>query len=271
MKSVFRRCLFVCIGVWSATLHAESEGMTCDRLVATGNPDYPPYLWRSASDENALVGANQWLLEEIGQRLGIPIEVVYTGSWSRAQEEVRAGRVDMIAGAFLTTARLDYMDYIHPPFYTTRSLVWTRRDNPVRYQNWSDLAGQQGITLINNSFGQQFDSYARNELSIDSVANLDQAMRMLAQGRVDYLLYEEFPAEAYAERLGLSEQLRSMEPPISEEQLYLTLSHRSPCNTGALRGQLARVLSEVIADDTAQQALARGLAQWQLRQQQTDN
>ena len=265
MKGVLGQFLLFGLVLWSALAQAEPESVasSCDRLVATGNPDYPPYLWRSPQHENALVGANQLLLEEVGQRLGIPIQVVYTGSWSRAQEEVRAGRVDLIAGAFLTNSRLEYMDYIHPAFYTTRSLVWTRQDQSLAYQDWADLGQWQGISLINNSLGQDFDNYARDHLSIDSVATLDQAMRMLVQGRVDYLLYEEFPAAAYAERLGFAGDLRSLEPPISQEQLFLTLSHRSPCNSGALRGRLARILTEVIEDGTAQRLLTAGLADWQ--------
>lgn len=270
MKAVLRRLLLSWVLLGAATAQAESVATGCDRLVATGNPDYPPYLWRSQQQANALVGANQLLLEEVGKRLGVSIEVVYSGSWSRAQEEVRAGRVDLIAGAFLTSQRLDYMDYIHPAFYTTRSMVWARRDQSLNYQDWADLKQWQGISLISNSFGQQFDSYARDQLNIDSVATLDQAMRMLVQGRVDYLLYEEFPAAAYAERLGFSAQLRSLEPPVSQEQLFLTLSHRSSCNTGALRGQLTRILTEVVEDGTAQRLLSAGLADWQRQHSPAD-
>ncbi|WP_108125634.1 substrate-binding periplasmic protein [Saccharospirillum mangrovi] len=271
MKPVLGRwfCL-VGLVLLGATLRAESNGLGCEHLVATGNPDYPPYLWRPEPNSPVLVGANQLLLDEISRRLGIPIDVVYTGSWSRAQEEVRAGRVDLIAGAFLTRQRLEYMDYLYPAFFTTRSLVWTRQDQPLAYQKWEDLANWQGITLINNSFGQEFDRYANDHLTLDSVASLDQAMRMLAQGRVDYLLYEEFPAEAYAKRLGLGDQLRSLEPPISQELLYLTLSHRSPCNNGELRGRLSQILTDMLVDGSAQHALAQGLSDWQRSQSQAD-
>lgn len=269
MKSCLGRCLcLVGLMMFGAALRAESTDLECDRLVATGNPDYPPYLWRPDQNSAALVGANQLLLDQVSQRLGIPIEVVYTGSWSRAQEEVRAGRVDLIAGAFLNRQRLEYMDYLYPAFFTTRSLVWTRQDQPLPYQQWDDLTPWQGITLINNSFGQEFDRYANDHLTLDSVATLEQAMRMLAQGRVDYLLYEEFPAAAYAERLGLGDQLRSLEPPISQELLYLTLSHRSPCNSGELRGRLAQILTDMLVDGSAQQALAQGLSDWQQSQSQ---
>ena len=30
----------------------------CERLVATGNPEYPPYLWRDPQNPKQLIGAN---------------------------------------------------------------------------------------------------------------------------------------------------------------------------------------------------------------------
>src|SRR5690606_29052947 len=96
----------------------------CERLVATGNPEYPPYLWRDPQSPQYLIGANADLLTLIGEGLGLKIEILYTGPWSRAQDEVRTGRVDLLAGAFLTLPRLEYMDYVHPAFFNTPSVVW---------------------------------------------------------------------------------------------------------------------------------------------------
>ena len=40
---------------------------------------------------------------------------------------------------------------------------------------WPDLAGLQGVTVINNSFGEEFDRYAKDKLKLNQVASLDQA------------------------------------------------------------------------------------------------
>src|SRR5690606_18734986 len=133
----------------------------CERLVATGNPEYPPYLWRDPQNPQQLIGANADLLKRIAKELGVQVDVIYTGPWSRAQEEVRNGRVDLIAGAFLTLKRLEVMDYVHPAFYHTPSMVWVRRGHAFPYNGWDDLRGRKGGTLVNNSFGQQFDAFAK--------------------------------------------------------------------------------------------------------------
>ena len=142
----------------------------CPLLVASGNPQYPPYLWRDPADEQKLVGANADLMQLLAKELGVAIDVKYGGSWARVQEEARLGRIDLVAGAFFTVPRLEYMDYVHPAFKETRTVIWTRADTKLPYRKWSDLVGLQGVTVINNSFGEEFDRYARESLKIATVS-----------------------------------------------------------------------------------------------------
>lgn len=261
-----------CIG-WAAYSVAQvpEVDQSCDRLTATGNPEYPPYLWQSPEEPGRLVGANALIFDEISERLGVPIDLIFVGPWSRSQEEVRAGRVDLMAGAFLTLPRLEYMDYVYPAFLMTRSVVWTRRQTDLGYADRADLIPHRGSTVIHNSFGQAFDQYMAQNLRIEPVASLEQAFRMLAQSRVDYVLYEDYPGQAYANRLGLNQQLQSLEPPVSQEALYLGVSHRSACNTGQLRGRLAQIMLELEQEGFNHQALERGLMLWQEQNPQNSN
>lgn len=82
---------------------------------------YPPYLWRDPQDPKRLIGANADLLvARLGKELGVRIDVLYKKPWEKAQEEVTSGDADLLAGAYLTLARLGSMDYVHPPFYDQR-------------------------------------------------------------------------------------------------------------------------------------------------------
>lgn len=238
----------------------------CERLVATGNPEYPPYLWRDPQSPGHLIGANADLLTHIGEQLGVKIEIIYTGPWSRAQDEVRTGRVDLLAGAFLTLPRLDSMDYVHPAFFQTPSVVWVRKGQAFPYSGWDDLRGRTGGTLVNNSFGQQFDTFAKTNLSLENVPSLTQAFQKLLLGRTEYVLYERYPGMALADTLGMEDDLESLEPPISSEGLYLTLSHDSACNEPWLRGQLAKKMTELTAAGLPETLLQRNLERWKAQQ-----
>lgn len=240
----------------------QAEALLCSKLTATGNAEYPPYLWRESTDSTRLMGANALIFDEISKRLGVPIDLQYTGPWSRAQQEVRSGRIDLMAGAFLTVPRQQWMDYVYPAFLQTNSVVWVRKGKGFAFTRREDLIPHEGITVINNSFGQSFDAFAAQSLVVSMVPSLRQAFKMLNLERVDYLLYEQNPAQAYAALWGFAEEVEALQPPVSSEGLFLTISHQSSCNNGALRGKLARIVGEMHADGFMAQALEQGHALW---------
>ncbi|MGH8351933.1 MAG: substrate-binding periplasmic protein [Pseudomonas sp.] len=240
----------------------------CERLVATGNPEYPPYLWRDPQNPQQLIGANADLLKQIAKDLGLKVDVIYSGPWSRAQDEVRSGRVDLLVGAFLTVRRLESMDYIHPAFFATPSVVWVRKGQGFPYGGWNDLRGRTGGTLAKNSFGQPFDTFAKANLTLEEVPSLTQALQKLLLGRTDYVLYERYPAVAVADSLGMLSDIEALEPPFSSEGLYLTLSHNSACNEPWLRGQLAKKMTELAAAGLPETLLQRNLELWKTQQLQ---
>jgi polar amino acid transport system substrate-binding protein len=233
----------------------------CSRLVASGNPQYPPYLWRDPQDDARLIGANAELMQLLSQELQLPIDVRYVGPWARVQEEVRAGHVDLIAGAFWTLPRTEYMDYFQPPFQQTQSLIWVREGTKLDYRRWDDLIGLQGVTVINNSFGEDFDSFARKRLKMGQVASLEQAFLMLQRSRADYLIYEDAPGLAYLTRMNIG-GLRTLAPAVAHESLYLTMSHRSTCNSGEMRGRITRALAKLLRGDAMKALVQKNLSLW---------
>ncbi|RBO85010.1 substrate-binding periplasmic protein [Marinomonas aquiplantarum] len=251
-----------------SSLAAGSSFAACDELTATGNSEYPPFLWRDKQNAMQLQGVNRIIMDELSRRIQVPIRLQHVGPWSRAQSEVKAGRVDLMAGAFYTSNRADYMDYFTPVLLYTQSVVWQRKATPFPFQRKEDLQGRWGVTVINNSFGEQFDRYAKDNLNILTVASLAQALKMLAANRVDYVLYEKSPAQAYAGLLGLSQELEAVSPQISSEGLYLTLSKASACNTPGLRHRIAVALRDMSQEGFMEQALLDGAALWSLKNRQ---
>ncbi len=241
----------------------------CERLVATGNPEYPPYLWRDPQNPQQLIGANADLLKHLAKELDLVIDVIYTGSRSRAQDEVRTGRVDLLADAFLSLPSLENMDFVHPAFFFTPSVVWVRKGAEFPYASWADLHDRTGGTLESNSFGQQFDAYAKANLTLEGAPSLAQAFQKLLLGRSDYVLFERFPGLAQAVAQGVEEELLVLDPPISSDGLYLALSHNSACNDPWLRGQLAKKMTESVAAGLPETLLQHNLLRWKEQQVQS--
>lgn len=276
IKCLIRYCSrsltpFVCLvllglGTGSAVAATPSEAnigldTQCKVLKATGNPEYPPFLWVK-EDGVSLDGAVVKLLDKLSEKINVTIEPVYVGPWSRSQQEVRAGRVDLMAGAFYTSSRADYMSYFSPAMMFTKSSVWQANDARFPYSKWEDLVGRWGVTVINNSFGQSFDAYAKQKLNLLSVASVEQAFSMLDAGRADYVLYERSPGLAYIDNLEMTDQVVSVEPAISSEGLFLALSKNSACNTEALKQRINDALKEMVAEGVPKEALIGALSEW---------
>ena len=251
--------VFCCLCFWSG--HTAAQTPSCKSLVATGNPEYSPYLWRDPADDTRLIGANADLMQLLAKEIGVPIDVKYVGSWARVQELAKSGRIDLIAGAFFTLPRLEYMDYFHPAFRSTRTVVWTIAKDTFPYKAWSDLKGRKGLTVLNNSLGDSFDRYAKENLQFDEVPQLEQAFRMLAVGRAQYIVYEEDPGLALAAKLNYTGLKRSAAA-VSNEGLHLTLPHQSPCNTGELRGRIAKALHKLTKENVMKQLVDTNIQRW---------
>jgi len=258
VKSLSKLLILMVAMIGSTFSHAKE----CSVLTATGNSEYPPYLWRAGDGTKDLLGANRLIMDELSKRIGVEIQLQDVGSWARAQDMLRSGRIDLMAGAFYTIPRNQYMDYVYPAFLDTNSVVWRHKDSELKFTKRSDLIGRSGVTVINNSFGQEFDEYAKSNLNLQYVASLKQAFMMIKRSRAEYALYEHNPGLAYADLLGFSSELEALEPAISSEGLYLTVSHKSACNTGALRGRLTKAVRDMEADGFMDQALKSSLKDW---------
>lgn len=239
-----------------------AAGGVCERIVVTGNPQYPPILWVNPDDDKYLVGAAVELLEMALEGTGVKAEVLNVGPWSRAQEEVRSGRVDMLAGAFLTRERLGHMDYIYPPYAEVPSVIFVKSDEVFPYSGWDDLRDKTGSTLLNNSYGMAFDTFSRDHLRMEKVSSIEQSFQTLLRGRVDYVIYERYQGLAVAQQLGIENQLEILDGSVINEQLYYTLSHNSACNSPQLRALLAQNMQDLTNAGESRRLLEKYRAQW---------
>lgn len=248
--------LLLCLSLLSSQTSAQ-----CLVLNASSNAEYPPYLWRPDPNAPQLQGALALMLKSIGQSANLQIHSIYAGPWARVQKAVEQGQVDAFAGAFLTQSRRQYADYLQPPLLQTASKVWVHKDRPFTLNSPMDLKGRVGVTVINNSFGQAFDDFAKAELKMQQVSSVQQALKMLESQRVDYFIYEEQPGRAYIEQYQI-QNLVLLPYAISTEPLYLALSKRSPCNTETLRHRLSQALQQATQSPLAERSIEAAQALW---------
>ncbi|NVZ70040.1 substrate-binding periplasmic protein [Pseudomonas costantinii] len=240
----------------------------CDRLVITGSPDAPPLLWRDPQDPTHLIGAIADVLQQVGKDLGLKVDLLYGGKRSLALDEVRSGRMDILADAPLNLGELDTLDYIHPALVQIDYLVWTRKDSVLVYNTAADLHGHKGAVSERARLSADFETFAGQQLTLQRLPTLTPAFQKLLLGEVDYVLAGRYSGMAMAQTLGMSNDLVAREIPVDQPGLYLAISHNSACNDPWLRGQLAKKMTELPASGVAQEAMQRNIERWKAQLQQ---
>jgi len=253
--------LFSALVTFSQASLSDGLNSQCPVIKASGNAEYPPYLWRDAEDPSQLTGAIRFLIDDLSLAMGVPIELRYHGSWGRVQAKTAEGQVDMISGAFFTKPRTEYMDYIYPKFQGTKTSVWVNSNKPFEFKVWDDLKAHKGITVVANSFGQEFDEYKKKYLDIEEVGSLNQGLGMLSLGRIDYLIYEENPGLAYMRKSNIKD-VETLPTEVTSQALFLTVSKKSVCNTPKLKDALRDLLIRFDQEQRMALYLERALSLW---------
>ena len=241
----------------------------CDRVIVTGSPDAPPYLWRDPQDPKHLMGANADLLKEVAQQIGVKVELLYGGKRSQALEEVRSGRMDMLADTPLNSAEPESLDFIHPPIAQNEIMVWTRNGHEQPFNSLADLQGRAGAMSEKTRVTAGFDEAIRAHLTLEKQASLPQAFQKLAAGQVDYVLAGRYAGMAVTQALNIAKDLQTQPMPLDRPGFYLALSFNSACNDPWLRGQLAKKMTELAASGRSSEAVTRNLDLWKIQLQQS--
>ena len=252
-------------------LATHAAAAKCDRIIATGAADNPPFLWRDPQNPKRLVGANADLLKRITDSLDLKLEVLYTGDGAKALDQVRSGRVDVLADAVLDPKKLAFLDFIHPSITPLQVSAWVRHDPGFLYANREDLMGHSGAYVEPPHFDKAFARYAKENLRLRASPSLTEALKSLLAGQADYVLHERYSTIAHAARPGLLADIQRLEPPVSSRDMHFAVAHDSACNGPWLRGQLAIKMTELRAAGVPQQLLVDNLERWKQQPTATSN
>ncbi|MGF6203712.1 substrate-binding periplasmic protein [Pseudomonas laurylsulfatiphila] len=261
------RCVWSLLGLTLLPTLSFAAGK-CERLVVTGSPDAPPYLWQDPQNPKHLIGASADLLQQVAGELGLKVELLYAGKRTQALDEVRSGRMDMLADATLTVSELETLDYIHPPLLENDYLVWTRKDSTLVYNEAADLHGHPGAVSEKARLTPEFSTLAAQQLTLTRTSNLTLAFQKLLLGEVEFVLAGRYSGMATAQTLGMAGDLSARSQPVDKPGLFLAISHNSACNDPWLRGQLAKKMTELPASGLTEAVLMRNIERWKTQRSQ---
>jgi polar amino acid transport system substrate-binding protein len=223
----------------------------CPALVITGHPAYPPVAWAA---QGKIVGAAPALVSEIAAKLGVKdvLSKDY-GSWEGAQAAVRNGEADVIFGIYKNDERAAYLDYTEPPFMTDPVAIVVRSGAGFAYGEWKDLKGRKGVTNAGESYGDKFDAYMAEELTVARAAGVDRVFAALLAGQADYMIIGLYPGRNEAKRLGIANKIEFLPKELLSSAMYIAFSKRSKC--AALQAGFATEIKTAVDNGTVRALL----------------
>jgi len=249
-----KRCLIFALVAGCLLLTGISQAS--ETLIASGHPQYAPIMWK---ENNTIIGAGPELVRLLFKDLKVQVKSPYRGEWSKVQEEAAAGKIDVVVGLYMTEARKASFEFSNP-FAKDPVVVFVAKGKAFPYSKWDDLIGKKGTTTVGDSFGQAFDRFLSEKLTVTRSEKVDQNFAKLLNGRADYFIYAMYSGIFEADRLGITDKVELLPKEVCVENFYIGISKKSPYVK--YLPQINKKLDELIDNGTVDRLIEKYGAQF---------
>lgn len=228
MKPFFISLIFLTLTVAQATASAEV-------LVIGVSTGYPPYYYK---ENGKLTGFCVDLADSVASIIGL--EVVYKEfPWKRLILSARKGDVDAIMPLFKTKEREEYLLFNGLELAFEKIHFFTIKDFPVSYIGSFEQISDYRIGVVTNySYGKTFDNFRFSKKVV--TLNDKHLIEMFINKRFEIGVGNKYVVQHYANQAGFVHSIKFLDPPISEEMLYLGFAKMA--RKDALAEKFAKVL-----------------------------
>ena len=217
----------------STPLHVNASG--CNSLQVSGYTGWTPLLIQDSA-EDPLTGIAIDLISEISGQLKLPFEFQAL-PWKRSLQYLESGQIDVILGIYKTKSRSKIYHYSQP-ILRNQTRVFVLKSKAFKFERLQDLIGRHGEILLGASFGDEFDQFARKNLTITGQASYLPSIKKLLKGNIDYMLSDHTEVLYALQKYGYSKQIIALAKVVSTLDVYFAISKKSAC------AHLAKDISE---------------------------
>ncbi len=216
------------ISVVATCLIAVATTTRADQVITLVGDPWPPYV-EGELGQDAQSGRGVELVKRIFERIeGVDVRFPLI-PWNRALRAVEEGSHDGIVMLLKTPERERFMAYTEPLF-ASDSLVWYSETRFPNGYSWRDIGDFEGHAVgINRgySYGYEIDAaIADGELTVTQVPTVDRLFAMLARGRVELVVANDYVGYALASQ-HVDARIRPAEKPTGTDVYHIGLSRKS--------------------------------------------
>ena len=210
MKKVTVVLCLVLIGLLAAACAAPEPANKLEavqeagKIVVGTSADYPPF--ESIDEDGNMVGFDIDLMNEIGARMGVEVEI-QDMPFDSLIAAVQEGKIDASIAAFnYTEERDEVVDFTDAYYYAEDGLLvaedWGGTINvPEDMANYT-VGVQTGATADGWVTENLIEAGLMSEDNVFRYERMDQAAQDVKAGRIDILMTDYVPAQALADELG---------------------------------------------------------------------
>ncbi|MTI09427.1 substrate-binding periplasmic protein [Curvivirga aplysinae] len=231
---------------------------SCSEITISGHPNYPPYQW---NHQGQIIGASIDIARKILEEKDIKVHTPYVGAWKRVLRSAEHGTIDMIVALKRTSERQVYLTFNDTPFYINPFVIWVKKGRSFNFTEWSDLIGKQGGKNLGDRYGDDFDKFIKNNLSITPVNSVASNFKLLALERHDYYIHGLYPGRSYLLVNDLEQDFTALTKKINEGFIHNAFSKKSPCIY--LNDFFNKRLKEMMNNGDTKSAMDQNLKLWQ--------
>jgi polar amino acid transport system substrate-binding protein len=222
------------------------------KLVAGTSADYPPF--ESVDEDGNMVGFDIDLINEIGKRMGVEVEI-QDMPFDSLIAGVQEGKIDLSIAAFNYTEERDKtVDFTDAYYYAEDGFLVaedfageiTAPEDAAQYK----VGVQTGATADSWATENLLDAGLMSEENLFRYERMDQAALDVKAGRIDILITDYIPAQALAGELGGLKVVYHAE--VSTGPVNIIVPEGDVELTNALNEIIADLLEEGFIDELAE-------------------
>jgi len=251
---------FIC--AISLVLSTKVEAAECKLVKYSSHENYPPFHWYS---DGQYFGVTHDITKKLLSSYGIDSQVQAPEPWKRVLLNAQRGKVDLVLGLKSVAEREQYLSFTSAPLLHNPVAVFVRKDQKFGLKGWHSLLGRTGNINLGDRHGTEFDSFAKEHLTIQRVKGLTANFEMLRMKRTEFFVTGLYTGQGYLEANNLTEQIVPLKPHLIDGLIHFGFVKSSPCLL--LKRRFDKDLLRLIGTDEFNQLIKRNVQLWS--QQQT--
>lgn len=225
-----------------------------ETIVISGHPEAKPFTWVK---EKHMLGSAVDLAESIfsGQKIGTRYEIL---PWKRALALLKDGDIDLLLALYRNETRAKDFEFTIP-YADDPISVFVNKDDMFSLAKWDDLITKRGCVPLGESYGEKLDKFVKDKLTVDKAHDLDQCLRMLERGRIDYVLFSKYHVQMELAKKGLSDKIRALAYHMTSQKVHMAFSKKSPFVrlVPKINAEIERLEKEGLIEKLLQKAIVK--------------